>query len=449
MKLTKEMRKTLFSFNDQERKIFLGLSDDEKEYILHLSEKERKQYFEILYDDDSNSNNNNISPFKPTSSSKTSKPSRLAINFKPTSSSKTSKPSRLAINFKPTTLNQVRNKKQIKTNNNITSDFKFDDGIFQKENTSLNKNKPFYQFSNDIFQKENRSLNRNIGHFNFHDDIFQKKHPGFHLKKKHMKNVVMPYRLEVEGEKHRNIDIFFQKYYEKIKRLLVSNLKQLLSIKVQMTLNVRFKKPESSEDSYHNTNTKMESVFEGSNIDEIIEKMINHIKEKFETVKLPSSGFYIDEIIFLDVDVYKLISTRGGSWKALPKWIAKKKAIHNPKSVNGECFKDSTTCNLHSEDIGAHPERISKLKKYEVNYDSSGLKFPLALKDIDKFEKNNPDICVHVIGLSDDGEFYPLRRSDNYNREKKVRLFFHDGHYSSIKSMSRLLGSSNSKNGHT
>ena len=43
MKLTKEMRKTLFSFNDHERKIFLSLSDDEKVYILRLSEEDRRQ----------------------------------------------------------------------------------------------------------------------------------------------------------------------------------------------------------------------------------------------------------------------------------------------------------------------------------------------------------------------------------------------------------------------
>ena len=79
---------------------------------------------------------------------------------------------------------------------------------------------------------------------------------------------------------------------------------------------------------------------------------------------------------------------------------------------------------LHYKDIGDHPERISKLKKYDDNYDWSGLEFPVAIKDIDKFEKNNPDISVNVLGLGDNGEICVIRNSKYYNREKKFDYFY-------------------------
>ena len=45
---------------------------------------------------------------------------------------------------------------------------------------------------------------------------------------------------------------------------------------------------------------------------------------------------------------------------------------------------------LKHKEIGAKPERISKLKKYDT-YDWRGIEFPMAVNKIDKFEKNNPE----------------------------------------------------------
>ena len=105
------------------------------------------------------------------------------------------------------------------------------------------------------------------------------------------------------------------------------------------------------------------------------------------------------------------------------------------------------------------------------HYDWSGLKFPIALKDIGKFEKNNPEIAVNVLFTSrskDDeeisaleclrylfqeeklngGTFYIAHRSDyNGKRQKQVNLLMivdgENRHYTAIKSLSRLLKSLN------
>ena len=38
------------------------------------------------------------------------------------------------------------------------------------------------------------------------------------------------------------------------------------------------------------------------------------------------------------------------------------------------------------EEINTNPERISKLKKFEKDFDWEGIEFPVSVKDIRKFE---------------------------------------------------------------
>ena len=129
---------------------------------------------------------------------------------------------------------------------------------------------------------------------------------------------------------------------------------------------------------------------------------------------------------------------------------SEQKEVINPKNENDEeCFKWAVTVALHHEEIKSHPERISNIMRYTNNYNWSGLKFPVAINDIGKFEKNN-GISVNVLGVKGQKP-YPLRIS-KYSGQKTVNLLLiTDGekrHYTAIKSLSRLLWSSNSKHGH-
>ena len=111
---------------------------------------------------------------------------------------------------------------------------------------------------------------------------------------------------------------------------------------------------------------------------------------------------------------------------------------------------------LHHKDIQKDLQRISKLKPYSDLYNWKGLKFPVTVNQIDKFEKNNPFIAVNVLYLHDRkegisrGKIAILRRSDgNTSRSRVVNLLLiTDGkksHYTAIKSLSSLLKRENSK----
>ena len=72
----------------------------------------------------------------------------------------------------------------------------------------------------------------------------------------------------------------------------------------------------------------------------------------------------------------------------------------------------------------------------------------MSLKDLNKFEKQNPSISITVLGY-ERKSVYPLRNSDCTDRENKIILLLieEDGvkHYCLVKSLSRLLASQVSK----
>ena len=65
-----------------------------------------------------------------------------------------------------------------------------------------------------------------------------------------------------------------------------------------------------------------------------------------------------------------------------------------------------------------HSERVDKkLKLKENTLIMEGIKYPVSLKDIDKFEKQNPSISIIVYGYEEIKGVYPLRISKNTDRK--------------------------------
>ena len=92
-----------------------------------------------------------------------------------------------------------------------------------------------------------------------------------------------------------------------------------------------------------------------------------------------------------------------------------------------------------------NPQRISRLKRFEADFDWSGVGFPVFIKDIKKFGlKNRISINLLVIG---DRQIYICRKGGNYERVINLMIITESNrkHYVAIKSLSRLLCSQNTK----
>ena len=166
----------------------------------------------------------------------------------------------------------------------------------------------------------------------------------------------------------------------------------------------------------------MTEFFDASDINDLIERMLAYFKAQTENPKFPESGFTLDKIMHLYINFHRLVLTRGSSYIELPEWLKSKKAVINPQNKDEECFKWTVIGALYHEEIKHHPERISLLWAYENQYNWKGLEFPVSIKKIDKFEKNNPDIAVNVL-FSNKKNIYTARRSErNVKCKKQVNL---------------------------
>ena len=79
-----------------------------------------------------------------------------------------------------------------------------------------------------------------------------------------------------------------------------------------------------------------------------------------------------------------------------------------------------------------------------------GIEYPVRLKNITMFEKQNPPISVTVLGYSDWGKVYPSKNSEYvFDRKHVIVLMLIEedkvNHYCLVKSLSCLLSSQVSK----
>ena len=116
-------------------------------------------------------------------------------------------------------------------------------------------------------------------------------------------------------------------------------------------------------------NSRMMNVYNLSNMNEIVNEMIAHMKQQIENQALSDRKFVFNEILHMDIDFHRLNLTRGLSYLPPPKWLPHKKVIIDPKNSDRECFKSAIIAALRWEEINRDPQRISKLKRFEVDFD--------------------------------------------------------------------------------
>ena len=212
----------------------------------------------------------------------------------------------------------------------------------------------------------------------------------------------------------------FSTFFSKIKNTITNVLRKETSqraIRSRTTTWIRFTKGDEIVSLAFNS--RMTPVYMLNDIDSIVQSMINHMAQQVENPALRDSKFVFDGIVYTDISIHRLNLTRGSSYIPLPDWLSKKKAILNPKNLDMKCFKRSVITALKWEEIDRDHQRVSKLRRYEDEFDWSGIRYPISVKDINKVETRNRMII-------DD-------------KEKK--------HYVAIKSLERLLSNMNSKHG--
>ena len=192
--------------------------------------------------------------------------------------------------------------------------------------------------------------------------------------------------------------------------------------------------------------SKIHVNLDGTNERELYDKMVERILENIAIFFIETSDVRFHSVIKLELHTANYNPLRGETWVPLPKGLNDKKAIINAKNKDNKCF---LWCVLRALNPKEHNQQIidKKLKEKENTLNMEGIEYPVSLKDINKFEKQNPTTSITVLGY-EEKSIYPLRNSDNTGREHSIILMLieKDGvkHYCLVKSLSRLLSSQTS-----
>ena len=187
---------------------------------------------------------------------------------------------------------------------------------------------------------------------------------------------------------------------EEYLNLIVPFLKKLINDhknkgewKIQLTAQINFisLRPGSNETRVMHTCSVNEEFMNGSDTDEIIEKLYESLLQRYQenlSKKMRGSDFAFDGVNFMYYDLNKISINKGGSYIDSPKWLKNKKSTINPKNNNYKCFQYAITLALNLDKINNHPERISKIKPFIEEYNWKDIDFPSTSKDWKKFESN-------------------------------------------------------------
>ena len=152
------------------------------------------------------------------------------------------------------------------------------------------------------------------------------------------------------------------------------------------------------------------------------------------------SGWHLRKVIAMEVHTTEYKPLTGSTHFPVPKSISNSKAVINIHNNDDKCFVYAILAGIHLTE--KHPERVSKYLPYKHELNMKGIRYPVAIADIPKIERQN-DISVNVLGF-EDNEFFPLYISPVRGAKHEIDLLYlqttlNDSHYCYIKNLNRLL----------
>ena len=228
--------------------------------------------------------------------------------------------------------------------------------------------------------------------------------------------------------------------------LIEQEILKLGSVKVSFGLKVNFEIERNGEtqEMSHYFKEDQPHVFNRDNkelIEQKYEEFMGRIKGEIENWSLKGSGWEVESIEIAYVNVAKYQPLRGGTYLPLPADLAKKKAIINVKNKDNQCLKWALRAALFPPKDGRHAQRPSKYPVNDgINYE--GIDFPTPVKQIDKLEKQNPNLAINVFGWEKDTVIV-YRISSKEKSVERINLMLIESrdiqHYCWVKRESALL----------
>lgn len=264
------------------------------------------------------------------------------------------------------------------------------------------------------------------------------------------KKRILSYRILPTDTNKINFIDFLSEIEGKIRNLIKTNLEKLIACKVNIELYGEFVK-EGATDIFEkstklfNTKNKIITKDNDNSIERAIKSFFKSILCQSSEFSERNSGYGLESILFLDLNINKYSPLKGSGFIPTPPSIANKRAIINFKKFDDKCFAYAVNAGLclSAKKIRNNRNCLFTYPPFENFLNFDGIKFPVSLKDIEKFEKLNK-ISVNVYGLIDANEIIgPYHLTKKRRKRLHVNLLLLEKgncfHYCLISNMSRLV----------
>lgn len=255
------------------------------------------------------------------------------------------------------------------------------------------------------------------------------------------------------------------------KSLILENIRQHIEIhtciKVNTILNAEFSINRSLRNENNDTIIEEETDIKNFTTSNITlksstdleiwyeEKIVMPTLSSLEDFQERDSGWALSKIINILININKCVLLTGSHYIKLPKTIQMKRAVVNVcNDEDDNCFAVAVVSALYPALYNAN--RITSYPHYEDVLNLNGISFPVSLKDISIFEKNNQiSINVYILERKPRYVVLPLRLSSlthQYGKHINLLLYIdpktEEKHYCWIRNLSRLVSSQINKHGH-
>ena len=231
-----------------------------------------------------------------------------------------------------------------------------------------------------------------------------------------------------------DIERFFAKQITKIEKKLQKL--NIPSFKYNINLQVRLKKfkVDTIEDiiitPWFPSKTRTHFNQSKSNIKECFKEILQFFDNFLEC----GSGWTLEEVVQLDVNLFKFAPLGGGCKShKLPKCIQIKRACLTIDCFDNRCFLYCVLASICKPT--QHPERHNQYVSLVDRLNLTGISFPVYLPQIELFESNN-NLSINVYGF--EKCIFPLYVTSQ-KFSSHINLLLYKNHFYLIRCMSRLL----------
>ena len=172
----------------------------------------------------------------------------------------------------------------------------------------------------------------------------------------------------------------------------------LNGVKFQLALKVQLRKdnPDGSEEyTDHVLRHMQEALLQASEINEDLNKAIPHLLEQLKKWTQRGSGWVVDRVQTLWLDIARYQPLRGGSYTPLPAAVRSKKAVIL-KNRDDHCLRLALRAALAYPPPPHNPER-TRWHPIEDGLNFQVIDAPTPISQIPKVEKHN-NLAINVFG---------------------------------------------------